>query len=59
MGSKKTDSINSGNESYMYRGVHEMGLLIVHSLSIHPSAHNQLSERFLGNQLYVSTQKLP
>ena len=42
-----------------YRGVHEKGLLslsvhsvYLHYLSIYPSAYNQLSERFSGNQLY-------
>ena len=27
--------------------------LLVSSLSIYPSAHNQLSERFSGNPLYI------
>ena len=36
-----------------YPGLHEKGLLSVPSLSIYPSVHNQLSEHFSGNQLYL------
>ena len=40
-----------------FRGVNEKTLLNVYPfyiLSIYPSAHSQLSERFSGNQLYLN-----
>ena len=43
---------------YTYRGVHKNGLLsvdtlFISSLPIYLSAHNQLRERFSGNQQYM------
>ena len=58
------DNISAGlvrHRMYLnYRGVHEKGFISVHSLYFHylfiyPSAHNQLSERFSENQLFLNS----